>query len=85
MTSKSFKSQQIRRFKFWSEHALQDGMQYQYDLFQLVRTLEQQQRDEIYQQANALAKEGVDTLITNESNLWHLWLNLKHRAPKVQR
>ncbi len=79
MTAKSFKSQQIRRFKFWLEQDLQDGMQYQYALFQRIQTLEYSQRKQLYQQANQLAKKGADILVTYEDTVCHLWLNLKHK------
>ncbi|MDV3349379.1 hypothetical protein SPB21_17865 [Leptothoe sp. ISB3NOV94-8A] len=80
MTSKSFKSQQIRRFKFWRNQRLRDGMQYQYALFQRIHTADYKQRHQVYQQASQLAQQGADILVTYEDQACHLWLNLKHKA-----
>lgn len=80
VTSKSFKSQRIKRFKFWLEQDLQDGMKYQNSLFQKICTLDYGKRRQIYQQANQLAKKGADILITYEEKDCHLWLNLRHKS-----
>ena len=80
MTSKLFKSQQIRQFKFWLDQSLQDGMQYQHSLFQHASTWEYEQRNQLYQYARELARQGVDTLITYNASVCHLWINLKHKS-----
>ncbi|ESA35442.1 hypothetical protein N836_12110 [Leptolyngbya sp. Heron Island J] len=84
MTAKSFKSQQIKHFKFWLEEDLQDGMQYQYALFQRIQTSDYSQRKELYQHANQLAQKGADILVTYEDKDCHLWLNLKHKSLEMQ-
>ena len=84
MTAKSFKSQQIKHFKFWLEEDLQDGMQYRYSLFHRIRTLDYSQRKKLYRYANQLAQKGADILVTYDENDCHLWLNLKHKALETQ-
>ncbi|MBE9070853.1 hypothetical protein IQ260_29900, partial [Leptolyngbya cf. ectocarpi LEGE 11479] len=79
MTSKLFKSQQVRRFKFWLDQSLQDGMRYQYSLFQRIITLDYSQRQQLYQQASQYAQAGADILITYDNKTCHLWINLKHK------
>lgn len=81
VTAKSFKSQQVRRFKFWLAQDLHDGMQYQYALFQRIYTTDYRHRHKIYNKASRLAQRGADTLVTYEDKACHLWLNLKHKAP----
>ena len=66
MTSKQFKSQQAKQFKFWLDHRVQDGMQYQYALFQRIGTLSYEQRHQLHQQASHFAKNGADILVTYE-------------------
>lgn len=77
MVSKTIKNQQIKRFKFWLNQNLQDGMHYQHALFQRIRTLDYKHRHHIYQQASELAKHGDDVLVTYEDRACHLWLNLQ--------
>ena len=79
VVAKTAKSQQIRRFKFWFDQGLQDGMQYQQALFERICTLDNSQRKQLYQQARQFAHQGADTLVTYEQGVCHLWINLKDR------
>lgn len=77
MVSKTIKNQQIKRFKFWLDQAMQEGIQYQHALFQRISTQDYSQRRQLYQQAQQLAQQGADILVTYEGKTCHLWVNLQ--------
>lgn len=77
MVSKTIKNQQIKRFKFWLNQGLQEGIQYQNALFQRICTLDYSQRCRLYQQSRQMAQQGADILITYEAEACHLWVNLQ--------
>ncbi|MEM7793273.1 MAG: hypothetical protein AAF579_02335 [Cyanobacteria bacterium P01_C01_bin.118] len=82
MVSKTIKNQQIKRFKFWLDQSLQEGIQYQHALFQRISTLDYGKRHRLYQQAQQLAQQGADILITYEGKTCNLWVNLQKNHPK---
>jgi hypothetical protein len=75
---KPLRDKQIKFFRFWFNHQLQDGLHYQNEMFQRLYTLEHAQRSRLYQLGGHLAKQGTDILITVEpDNRYSLWINLR--------
>ena len=77
MLPKSFVEKQIRFFRFWFNHQLQDGLHYQNELFRCLHTAEAPERFQLYRWGRQLAQEGADILVTHRHNQYSLWISLR--------
>jgi len=79
---KSLVEKQIRFFKFWFNHQLQDGLHYQNELFRCVQTVDAPERFRLYRLGSQLAQQGADVLVTHRQERYSLWVSLRSQ-PKA--
>ena len=79
---KSFVEKQIRFFRFWFNHQLQDGLHYQNELFHCLQTADGAERFQLYRLGSQLAQQGADIIVTHQQDRYSLWVSLRSQ-PKL--
>ncbi len=79
---KSLVEKQVRFFRFWSNHQLQDGLHYQNELFHRLQTADEADRFRLYRLGHQLVQQGADVLVIHRKNEYSLWVSLRSQ-PKT--
>ncbi|MGA7934662.1 MAG: hypothetical protein WCA35_14045 [Kovacikia sp.] len=75
--------QQVSWFKFYMNHALQDGMTYSNELYRLAKEFRIGDRLEAYQFGCELFWQGVSTLISVSKQRYIVWVSLRDPVTKA--
>lgn len=84
MLPKSLIDKQVRFFKFWFNHQLQNGLHYQNELFHQLQTADSEHRLQLYRLGSQLAQQGADILITHRHSRYSLWVSLRSQPYLLQ-
>jgi hypothetical protein len=70
--------QQVSLFKFYMNHAVQDGMSYGGELYGLAREFTISDRLKAYQFGCKLFEQGIPALISVSKQRYVVWINLRN-------
>lgn len=71
--------QSVQLFKFWFNHQLQDGLHCQKDLFYRLRTVQTENRAQLYKAACRLSLHGAMVVVTVAPDHCSLWISLRNQ------
>lgn len=68
---------QVKRFRFFSEYSLYEGMTFEGHLYKLVRTYDGKSRDKVFEQACGYGYQGRVVISTRNSQSYSLWVDMR--------
>lgn len=74
---------QIAQFKFYFNHSVRTGMEYDLELYGLVSEVLPNARLEAYRMGCELLLQGLPILVTASRSRYALWLKLRHAGTHV--
>jgi hypothetical protein len=75
----------VRRFFFYNDGRLYEGMSYQNKLYQLIENFSVDDRPSAYLLACKFSRDGRYTVITASSRRYQVWVNLQAADSSVER
>lgn len=72
--------QQLSPFKFYSNHAVQDGMTYGNELYRLAKQFSLADRSEVYLFGCELISQGIPTIISVSKQHYSVWVSLRNHS-----
>lgn len=68
---------QVKRFRFFSEYSLYEGMTFEGHLYKLVRTYDSRGRNKAFEQACEWSNQGRVVISTDNSQSYSLWVDMR--------
>lgn len=73
----------IRSFKFWFGDRIQEGMNYQDELFYRLHTADLEYRAKLFHMACRLSQRGARLMLTVSTQSCSLWVSLRSQSVKA--